>query len=406
MIDQEEIFGVQFVEEPDDGTEIGSIDPREVQSVVLNSTDWTTETILSQLRRGNIDLNPRFQRRDAWTLPKKGKFIESLILGLPVPQLVLAEKQGQRGKYLVLDGKQRLLALLQFFGEARGKNNGFRLTGLDVRMDLNGKRMEEIQGNFLLQGDIDALLNQTIRTVVVREWPSHNFLHMLFLRLNTSTVPLSPQELRQALFPGPFVDFIDDRSGTSTPLKRLLHITEPDFRMRDVELLLRFLAFHYFLDDYAGSLKTFLDTTCQRLNTNWKEQRQNVEDAVCEFENALQVGFDIHGTDGFGQQWTENGYQGRLNRAILDVQLFYLSQPTIRQAALEYQLEVEIAFKELCIRDAEFRQVVSSTTKSLSATLLRLQRFGEAIAAVLPVSVAIPEWDQRTGRILRMRGAE
>ena len=81
---------------------------------VLTSTDWTTETILTQLRRGNIELSPRFQRREAWTNKRKSAFIESIILGLPIPQLVLAERQDQRGTFLVIDGKQRLIALRRF----------------------------------------------------------------------------------------------------------------------------------------------------------------------------------------------------------------------------------------------------------------------------------------------------
>jgi hypothetical protein len=85
-----------------------------VGKAVLWSTDWTTETILNQLERGNIELNPSFQRREAWNDVKKSRFIESLILGFPVPQIVLAERKDKKGAYLVIDGKQRLLALRRF----------------------------------------------------------------------------------------------------------------------------------------------------------------------------------------------------------------------------------------------------------------------------------------------------
>jgi hypothetical protein len=81
---------------------------------VLHGTDWTTETIVNQLKRGNIILNPSFQRRDAWTRQQKSRFIESLILGLPIPQIVLAESKSNRGRFIVLDGKQRLLSILQY----------------------------------------------------------------------------------------------------------------------------------------------------------------------------------------------------------------------------------------------------------------------------------------------------
>src|SRR5436190_18534638 len=80
-------------------------------SAVVYSADWTAETILGQLEKGNIDVKPRFQRRDAWSSSHKSRFIESLILGLPIPQIVLAELG--KGRFIVLDGKQRLLALLQ-----------------------------------------------------------------------------------------------------------------------------------------------------------------------------------------------------------------------------------------------------------------------------------------------------
>lgn len=88
--------------------------PTRGHQAVVTGTDWTVETVLSQMRRGNFDLSPKFQRRDAWDAKRKSRFIESLILQLPVPQIVLAEKKNAKGQYIVLDGKQRLLALRQF----------------------------------------------------------------------------------------------------------------------------------------------------------------------------------------------------------------------------------------------------------------------------------------------------
>src|SRR5687767_3559104 len=67
-------------------------------AAVVSGTDWTTETIVSQLERKNIQLAPRFQRRDAWKKDRKSRFIESLIVGLPIPQIVLAESKQDRGK--------------------------------------------------------------------------------------------------------------------------------------------------------------------------------------------------------------------------------------------------------------------------------------------------------------------
>jgi len=122
--------------------------PKRISEAVVYSTDWTVETILSQLKQENIDM-PEFQRRDAWTKRRKSRYIESLILSLPVPQIILAERKTKRGSYLVLDGKQRLLALRQFVGaDKESKNNNFRLQGLEVlKDDLNGKTFSDIEND-------------------------------------------------------------------------------------------------------------------------------------------------------------------------------------------------------------------------------------------------------------------
>src|SRR5690606_38118167 len=87
------------------------------ENSVIWGTDWTTETIVNQLKKGNIDLNPKFQRRNAWSQINKSRFIESLILGLPIPQIILAEKKDLKGSYIVIDGKQRLLTIRSFFAD-------------------------------------------------------------------------------------------------------------------------------------------------------------------------------------------------------------------------------------------------------------------------------------------------
>ncbi len=119
--------------------------PNEVQRAVVTATDWTTETVLSQMRRGNIKLNPRFQRRDAWTPTRKSLFIESLVLGLPIPQIVLAESRERRGSFLVLDGKQRLLALRQFAATPGDEFMPLYLSNLEVRQDLTGNNLAGLE---------------------------------------------------------------------------------------------------------------------------------------------------------------------------------------------------------------------------------------------------------------------
>lgn len=389
---------VEFVEEPDI-EEISSVSAAQISQVVLNATDWTTETILSQYGRGNIDIKPKFQRRDAWTVRKKSQFIESLILGLPIPQIVLAERKGERGRYLVLDGKQRLLTILQFTGKFDGKHNNFKLASLEVRKDLNGKKFEDLDTNTLFQNDVNSFYNQTIRTVVIRNWPTPTFLHVVFLRLNTGSVPLSPQELRQALFPGDFINYVDDQASDNPFLRKILGNKEPDFRMRDVEILVRYLSFAFFLPTYAGNMSVFLDVTCEQLNSFWETKQSDIIEKVESFSEAMKAAELIFGEGNVGKKWTTNGFERRLNRAVLDAILFYFSNQHIRQSAIEYKSDVLDAFKNLCTTSTDFRNAIEVTTKSMKATHDRLYLWGQILRDTLPINFEIPVFDLAKNRI-------
>jgi len=183
--------------------DLQSIDPSLLGQAVVFGTDWTAATLIDQLRRGNIKLDPIFQRRDAWDARRKSRFIESIVLGLPIPQIVLAEAKDDRGSFLVIDGKQRLLSLQQFAGI--GTDAPLILTGLKFRDELNAKTYDDFQNDSRLRNHRNAFDNQPIRTVVVKNWQKEDVLYLIFHRLNSETLPLSPQELRQALHPGPFL---------------------------------------------------------------------------------------------------------------------------------------------------------------------------------------------------------
>lgn len=377
-------YELEFSEEPD--AALSPEDTGAFSEAVLHSADWTVETIVSQLRRGNIEMNPRFQRRDAWNVRRKSLFVESLILGLPVPQIVLAEKRGQRGKYLVLDGKQRLLTLLQFTGHAEGPHNAFRLSGLEALRDLQRRTYEDLSGDLALEDEFNAFANYTIRTVVIRNWPSFDFLHLVFLRLNTGSVKLSPQELRQAMFPGEFSNYVDDAAMASESLRHLLSRTTPDPRMRDVELLVRFLAFHYFTPDYSGRLKDFLDLACEHLNARWEQDRAGIERSVEQFALATEALIEIFGADGVARKLGSRSF----NRAIFDSLVFYASDPQIRDGMRAHIAAVRAAYRNV-LENQEFRDATESDTAGIPNTLRRLRVWGEQLQLATGMDFALPE---------------
>lgn len=363
--------------------------------VVVFSTDWTTETIVNQIVRGNINLSPDFQRRDAWQRSRKSKFIESLFLGIPVPQIVLAESRMEKGKYIVIDGKQRLLAIMQFAGVDADKYKRLSLSGLEILKSLNGKSKQKI-GEGVFQGeqyiDISAFDNQSIRTVVIRNWNDESLLYEIFLRLNQGSVTLSPQELRQALLPGRFTNFIDDYAPQMTVIKSVLKLNEKnkaDRRMRDSELLLRFISFRNFIKEYDGDLKEFYDKTCIYYNLNWQSLEGEIRSQIEEMETAYKVIERIFTEKNVFRKWTKDKYEARINRPLFDLILYYFSQPAIRRALVNKEDEFEDAFKVLC-EDPAFRPSIESGTNNISPTQIRYKMFAEMLSDVLNTNVDYP----------------
>lgn len=340
----------------------------------ISNRDWTVETLVSQMRKGRIDLDPDFQRRNAWLANRKSKLIESIFIGFPLPQIVLAEKPGQTDHYFVLDGKQRLLALRQFFKDEDDPRDAdfdaLRLTSLESLRDLNGWDFSKIERE---RPDLASRLeNTSIRTVLLSDWNSEDLLLSLFLRLNTGSVQLSPQELRQALVPGPFMSWLDRHSGQSAALHSLLGNTKPDRRMADTELSLRFISFVLGVETYAGNLKRFLDETSKQLNRQWQSGEDvRVRSAFEGFESAIEFGLDLLGSDCLGHKWNGVKFERFLNRALLDAQLHSFYFEEVRAALQGKGPKLAEVFMRACETNEDFMKSISSTTKTREAFLTR-----------------------------------
>lgn len=353
----------------------------------ISGKDWTVETLVSQMRKGRIDLDPSFQRRNAWLGNRKSKLLESIMLGFPIPQIVLAEKPDAPGFYFVLDGKQRLLALRQFFVDKTDSRDAdfdpLRLSGLEVLPELNRK---DVAGVEAARPDLLAAIeNHSIRTVALADWNSERLLLSLFLRLNTGSVALSPQELRQALIHGEFIRWLDQTSGELDELRRLLNNNHPDRRMVDAELFLRYLAFASSPVLYRGNLKVFLDDTSRYFNNTWTESRSIAEGELSAFSTALEAGMNSLGKDGFARKWSidprtgQGRYERALNRAVFDVQAYSLRFEPVRSALLNDSSEVVRLFKRACEHDQALIRSISTTTKTTEAFTTRHRKWMEII---------------------------
>ncbi|MEU6877964.1 DUF262 domain-containing protein [Streptomyces sp. NPDC046712] len=358
----------------------------------ISATDWTIETIVTQMRKGRIDLNPKFQRRAAWTNPIKSRFIESAILSYPIPQIVLAEKPERPGHYFVIDGKQRLLALRQFYAgeglEVDSEFDSFKITGTSILESVRGYDIKKLEDERVEL--FDSFENHTIRTVSIKGWESEDFLYTLFLRLNTGSVPLSPQELRQALVPGDFVNFVDEQSGVSPGLQHLLGNKGPDRRMIDAEMLVRYFGFQNSPTPYRGNLKDFLDKTCVHFNQRWSSSSREIVEQLSEMERAIAAARQIFSDEGACHKWSGVRWERSLNRAVFDVQIHSLADPRIRDIALGRAEKVREAFKNLCVENDKFVAAITSTTKSIDATRNRFDIWSSTLEGVVGIAPQRP----------------
>ena len=357
---------------------------------VIWGTDWTTETVVSQLRKGNIDLSPKFQRRDAWNDYEKSRFIESLMLGLPVPPIILAERKDERNKYIVIDGKQRLLTLRQFCATRNDDFKVLQLKDLQFLRSLNRKTFNDLENNIEYSKFRTQFENQTIRTIVIKNWPNEKFLYTVFLRLNTGSKKLSPQELRQALHPGNFLDYLDQATGDSQTFMKMLGRNSADPRMRDVEIALRFFAFKYGLSKYQGNLKEFLDYTCKNLNDVWALESDNLRNDFSNLEEAILFVFDIFGEREAFSRWNNGKFSNRFNRALFEVYSYYFSIPKIRAELDNKKEEFKSKFIQLSEQDSRFAEAIGSSTKDLDRTEYRF-RVIQAILTTLIPNMEIPK---------------
>lgn len=194
---------------------------------------------------------PNFQRAYVWDQIRASKLVESFLLGLPVPGVFLY-KERATNKLLVIDGQQRILSAIRYF---EGIFNGrvFQLQKVDTRWE--GKTFQE-----LLERDQLQLHDSVLRATVVQQLdPDDNTsVYHIFERLNTGGVKLSPMEIRKCVYSGTFFQLLETLN-QNTDWQTILGRIDPDKRLRDVELVLRFLAMRDGWMKYEKPMKSFLN---------------------------------------------------------------------------------------------------------------------------------------------------
>lgn len=219
--------------------------------------DPEIDSLHGKFKRGKLLVQPDFQRQFVWDSGKASRLIESVFLGIPIPLIYISQESDN--KEHVIDGQQRLTSFFAFIDGHFPDEREFKLSGLTVFPEYNGKKYstlpEELQ---------DAIRYFKVRTITFKKESAKDLKFEIFERLNSGSVSLNDQELRNCIYRGSYNNLLRDLS-RETDFVSLLGLKKPDKRMRDVEFVLRFAAFfHSTYLKYKPPMRNFLNGDAEK----------------------------------------------------------------------------------------------------------------------------------------------
>ncbi len=332
---------------------------------------------LPEMIKEQINLNPDFQRRDRWDQEKQSRFIESIIMNVPIPPVFLGENE--YGTYVVLDGRQRLTAIHEFL------RNTYKLKGLEVWAELNDQGFNDLQRKKLDR----AITRRFVPAIVILKESSAEVKYDVFDRLNTGGVVAEPMEIRNAIFQGDFNRLLHVLSDDHT-FRRLWGIPVSDEdreqnsmyqKMTDLELVLRFFA----LRNYARMNLRFKDFLGEFMEDRNKEYRENLslrqEDTEL-FTVAVRNCWQVFGEQAFRRPGLD-GPQSKKSAPLADAVMTALSDVQSERLNPVNSAQIRTAINELCDRDEEFKKAISTGTNGKGAIRTRIEAARNAVRAIV-----------------------
>ncbi len=297
---------------------------------------------------------PDFQRQYVWDQVRASKLIESFLLGLPVPGVFLY-KERDTNKLKIIDGQQRIMTAIRFFKGQFGEVV-FRLKNVNERWD--GKKFDE-----LLESDRFQLHDSVLRATIVQQLSPEDdsSIYHIFERLNTGGLNLTPMEIRKCTYAGDIMKMLEELN-TNNEWRLLIGRKIPDKRMRDLEWILRILAFNKDGGNYEKPMKKFLNNYLIESNKQSKDKlaaeitkTKEVFEQTCEFilkelgEKPFQV-------------------KNRFNYAVLD-SVFC----TCIHAMEKGTMDIKARFKKLKM-DPEYLESVTANTSDQTTVVKRFEK--------------------------------
>lgn len=244
-----------------------------VEKVHTQSLDLSFNELLDMFKDGELDINPDYQRLFRWSQGAQSRFIESLLLEMPVPPIYVVEDDN--GKYQLIDGLQRFSSYLHLRGELDAlhladpikKGDHLRLQECDIVEELNGLVFEDFPTALKIR-----LKRAFVRVEVVRKGSDNKFRYHMFKRLNTGGEPLTSQQLRNCtirMLDSKFIDFVIRLSKMADFEACTAKISEQQrLGAFDQELVIRYLALKNYKHAFVHDVSDFLTEYTEKVTEN------------------------------------------------------------------------------------------------------------------------------------------
>lgn len=329
-----------------------------VYQITTSGADFDVDGLVKRFDRGTI-YRPEFQRNFVWTWPQASKFIESILLGLPIPSVFLFREE-ETQKLLIVDGLQRLTTL-HAFKKGRLPNNDRVFKLKDVKPRFEGKTLEDLDEDDRLRFE-DAIIHAMIIQQMAPDDSNSSVFH-IFERLNSNGTPLQPQEMRAAVYHGPFQAML----GHSNECPEWREIFGPKHkRAKDQELILRFLALKYNRGSYSRPMKGFLNDF---MSVNRKISDDQLKAYRDSFEDTIRRIYQAVGKQAFR-------ISRSMNVAFYDALMVAVSDsPNATEQAIK-------SASDRLTSDESFIQLTSEATSNDSNVLGRLTKAKDVLDAV------------------------
>lgn len=346
------------------------------RSVKSLSYDINLETLISKIKKGIIKLNPDYQRRHRWNQESSSKLIESLILNIPVPIIFISQDidtdedlsfASEDARYTVIDGQQRLTAISTFL------SNDYELSSLKVLNDLNGAKYSDLP-QFLQR----RLEERTVKIMEIDSTVDEDVKYDIFERINTGSVRLEAQEIRNCVYRGHFNTMIKELASSNYYLS-LINLDPTDLqnekryqKMEDVELVLRFFALQHF-EEFKSNFKGFLDSKQKQFN---EVEDKVLTDMKKTFVNTLRFIEKINIKYPFSK-WNPQGSQtspsSYFNAAVFDAVMVGIAKSADITHLSDTDKINETTLKKL-FEDPQFFDAVDVSTNRPEAIKYRIEK--------------------------------